>query len=127
MASWSTPRPCKQAQLSDTHKRTADGRINFAYYLNPNGQLARPDAVQANNNGTAGNTTTTTTTTGSSNSTRPFWPSHAFPGNHNSLRLDPANVTVIQDTFREDQMAMFDVPSVASTLFFKRSFQRVLS
>lgn len=88
----------------------ADPRINFAHYLNPNGQLARPDIFEANNNGTATNVTTS-----------PFWPPHAFPENHNSLRLDPANLTVIQDTFREDQMAIFDVPSVADALFFKRS------
>lgn len=58
----------------------ADGRINFAYYTDPNGQ-----------DGAAGNGT--------------YWPKYG--SELTMLNLDQGNVSLIADTYRAEQMEYF--------------------
>jgi carboxylesterase type B len=46
----------------------------------------------------------------------PDWPTHNYPSNANSLLFAPNNVNVIQDTFREDRIAVFNDPQYADAL-----------
>ncbi|GMK57932.1 hypothetical protein CspeluHIS016_0407660 [Cutaneotrichosporon spelunceum] len=69
--------------------------INFADHLNPNPRNGQYDPAT------------------------PYWPPHG--AGKESIRLDLANLTVVPDTFREDQMAMFDEADVAAALLFKRN------
>ncbi|BEJ12984.1 hypothetical protein CspHIS471_0301580 [Cutaneotrichosporon sp. HIS471] len=69
--------------------------INFATYLDPNGDPNLP-----------------------SDPPSPYWPPHG--ATKDSMRLDPANLTVVPDTFREGQMVIFDEPDVAAALLYKR-------
>lgn len=46
----------------------------------------------------------------------PQWPTHNFPSNKNIMRLVPGGVSVIQDDFREDDVALFNRPEVADVL-----------
>lgn len=80
-------------------------RINFAYYLDPNGP-----APKAGMNGTANSTTSAT-----------HWAPHSYPSNKNSIRLLPGNVTQFQDDYREQQMSVFFEEEVYEALHFKRS------
>lgn len=50
----------------------------------------------------------------------PNWRPHNFPSDKNSLQLATANITVIQDDFREERIAIFNQPENA--YFVKRSF-----
>lgn len=77
----------------------ADCRINFAYHLDPNPPV---EGEKKRQNGPAA----------------PYWPPHGE--GKESMRFDPANLTVVPDTFREDQMAVFDEADVAAELLFKR-------
>jgi len=47
----------------------------------------------------------------------PNWPQHDYPANKNCLQLLPGNVTVIQDDFREDRVAMWNDPEVAYQMY----------
>ncbi|BEJ09791.1 hypothetical protein CcaverHIS641_0607060 [Cutaneotrichosporon cavernicola] len=69
--------------------------INFATYLDPNGDPNLPCDPPS-----------------------PYWPPHG--ATKDSMRFDSANLTVVPDTFREDQMAVFDEPDVAAALLYKR-------
>lgn len=61
--------------------------VNFAYNLDPNGPGL------------------------------PGWPAHEFPANKNALQFHPGNITVIQDDFREDRIAVFNDPVIAPQIF----------
>ncbi|WVQ79887.1 hypothetical protein IAT38_001987 [Cryptococcus sp. DSM 104549] len=65
--------------LSDT---IMDYWINFAYYTDPNGESSD-----------------------SSNAT--YWPAHDYTQNTNILRLKAGNISVFEDTYREEQMQFF--------------------
>ncbi|KAL1412218.1 hypothetical protein Q8F55_003229 [Vanrija albida] len=47
----------------------------------------------------------------------PDWPAHAFPGNKNSLRIQPGALGVIQDDFREDKMDWMNDSVVSKELW----------
>jgi hypothetical protein len=65
-------------------------RVNFVYNMNPNGG-GLPD-----------------------------WPKHSFPANKNCLRLISGGVGAMQDDFREDKIALFNQPEMASQIFARR-------
>jgi hypothetical protein len=49
--------------------------------------------------------------------TLPFWPKHEMELKE-SIELDPANISIVPDTFREDQMSVFDEWDVAAAMLF---------
>lgn len=69
-------------------------RINFAYYLDPNGQP------------------------GGAKSKLPHWDSYGFPGAKNSMQFSPGNTTLIQDDYRAKEMALFDEPDIVAALHY---------
>lgn len=109
--------------------------INFAYYLDPNGDMSHNPHVH---------TTNTTVTYGKGNWKNPavhekkgrdgkknsrhekhavertVWRPHAFPENKNAMLFAPGNLTVIQDDYREQQMQVFDGPEMAKDLNYRR-------
>lgn len=85
--------------------------LNFAYYLDPNGEP---------HGSSAGNATAPQGGKCGKKATRTAWLPHSYPDNKNSLRLAPGAITLSQDDFREDQMKVLDGPEMAVQLNYKR-------
>lgn len=115
--------------------------INFAYYLDPNGDMSHDPKVHTTNTtvvykkgagkhpakcnkeckgkgkkgkgqNCGGNTT--------SSLSRTIWLPHGFPENKNAIVLAPGNFSAIQDDYREDQMKALDGPQMAQDLNYRR-------
>lgn len=46
-----------------------------------------------------------------------YWPAHHYPANKNSINFAPQSVSVIQDHFREDRIAIFNNATLALKLY----------
>lgn len=104
--------------------------INFAYYLDPNGNMTGNPHVQTTNDTvTYGNGNWATHSVKkrkrvcgkeSSPVNSTVWLPHGFPENKNSIVFAPGNFSLIQDDFREEQMKVFDGPEMAKDFNFRR-------
>lgn len=112
--------------------------VNFAYYLDPNGDMTDNPRVHTTN------TTVTykkgnwknpavrergrddkkkggrTAKGGKHALERTVWRPHGFPENKNAMLFAPGNFTVIQDDYREEQMQVFEGPAMAKDLNYRR-------
>jgi carboxylesterase type B len=70
--------------------------INFAYYLDPNGCEDNMDSSAV------------------------YWPAHEHPENRNMMRMDPGAFSVVQDDYREEQMAVWDLPGMPDAMNYRR-------
>jgi hypothetical protein len=136
--------------VSVEHLDPTNGRINFAYDLDPNGKATngtKADATAAN--GTSGTTTISANGTVLGSTT---WTPHQYPANKNSILFrsaplnwfaynvtstgggnatstvitDPAqlnhlNISIFQDDFREERISVFFNRTMGDALFFKRA------
>lgn len=104
--------------------------INFAYYLDPNGDMSgNPDVHITNDTVTYGNGSRIHGSRSkgpqscqkSSPANLTIWLPHGYPSNKNSIILAPGNIHAIQDDYREEQMKVFDGPEMAQQLNYKRN------
>jgi hypothetical protein len=84
----------------------ANGRLNFAYYLDPNG----PQQAKRNNGGEGTDGSDAGWTDGT------WWPQHG--GERNTLVMEPGNFRIVPDTYREDQMRVFEGETAARELHY---------
>jgi hypothetical protein len=102
--------------------------VNFAVFGDPNGptkkqkEQQQQKATRRNNDGTPCVTVPDIgfNTYGAKDMTGTFWPAYGSNKTIDMVQFRPGNVSVIQDNFRANQMAVFDRIEVSAGLLFKR-------
>ncbi|KLT42256.1 alpha/beta-hydrolase [Cutaneotrichosporon oleaginosum] len=85
--------------------------LNFAYYLDPNGP---PQQSTKRNNDGASESASGVGDTGWTDGA--WWPQYG--GEHNTLIMEPGNFRIAPDTYREDQMRVFEGETAARALHY---------